>query len=149
MALRPKLLRLDLLVCLALGLSASACDGGDGDESESESTTTTTTSTTGDNACNDPMVATMECGSDCSFDPTTVDCMAACQNIADKCSDSACSASESCVGQNQDVATCAVACEATKGMTCTNIVFGCWDSQGATDNCEDVGVCVDAEIGGL
>ncbi len=126
-----------VVACLALVL-ALACDEGNDDET---TTTTSTSDSGGDDVCSDPEVAIAPCDGSCAFEPATVDCAAACQNIADQCSDPACEASDQCANQNQDVATCTLACEAIKGQTCGNVVFGCWHSAGATASCEYVGIC--------
>jgi hypothetical protein len=110
-------------------------------DSSMTDTTAADTTTGGEGPCGDPTMAAAPCGADCAFDPTTLDCMAACQNVADQCATTECSASDSCVGQNQDVALCVAACEGSKALTCPNIVLGCWATAGAM-NCEDVGVCV-------
>jgi hypothetical protein len=149
MTARAMLTRLfSATLLLTLGTALPACDGdsGDGDGGDESSSSTTAANDTGadtgagPDAC-DESVAAMACDPNCAFDPAAVNCMNACQNIADQCASDACSASDSCVGLNQDVALCATACEASKNLSCTNVVFGCWDSAGA-NNCEDVGTCV-------
>ena len=125
---------------LFLGLSLSACDSS---EDDSDSSSSDSGSDSGSDAC-DPDVAATMCDPNCAFEPADIDCMNACQNIADQCASDACSASDECVGQNQDVATCMLGCEGTKLLGCTKVVFGCWDTAGGTSNCEDVGSCVGA-----
>jgi hypothetical protein len=85
--------------------------------------------------------AGMACDPDCSFDPTGIDCNAACTNVATVCANNECD--EQCTGVNQDVAQCTIACEATKGMYCSNVVFGCYAQN---DECTAVGTCVNANL---
>jgi hypothetical protein len=142
-----------LLVGLSipLALSFGACGGDDDDDDDATTTTgtptaTTTTGTTtgtggstGGGLC-DPAVAATPCGAACAFDPATIDCTTACSNVASICSNNDCDAQ--CTGMEQDPTTCGAACEGTKTLSCTNLVFGCYATN---TTCTDVGTCVDAE----
>jgi len=81
--------------------------------------------------------AAMACGDDCSFDPATIDCNAACANIKTVCESGDCDAE--CQGMVTDTSTCAAACEGTKTLSCTNLVMGCY---AMNTECNAVGTCV-------
>ncbi|MEZ4427288.1 MAG: hypothetical protein R3A51_06260 [Nannocystaceae bacterium] len=147
--------RLPLLLTLALW-PALACDGDDGsttdasttDASTSDaSTSTDASSSSGDSGTTaggagfcDQSVAANMCGADCAFDPATVDCMAACEKIAEVCASGDCDVGDACTPANQDVATCQLGCNGSKSLSCPNVVFGCYASNAT---CEEVGLCVD------
>ncbi|MBV1862167.1 MAG: hypothetical protein KUG77_27360, partial [Nannocystaceae bacterium] len=86
--------------------------------------------------------AILMCGqTECAFEPTEVDCAVACANIAAVCAANACD--EQCTGVESDATLCGAACEGTKGLNCSNVVFGCY---AANNSCEDVGSCAEANI---
>lgn len=77
------------------------------------------------------------CSGECAFEPPSdVDCSAACANIAAICN-SGCT--DQCTGLNQDQGLCGTACEATKNLRCSNLVFGCYADN---NTCNSVGSCV-------
>ena len=111
--------------------TAPATDDGGGDSSGAA----------GQGRCA-PDQAVMTCDmTDCAFDPTTVDCAAACANIATLCAGNDCDAQ--CTGLESDMTLCMAGCEGTKSLACSNVVFGCY----AMDStCDGVGGCVDANL---
>ena len=143
------------LSALVLCMVASACD----DDGEDSSDATTDAATTGNDTTAATTMATSDSGeagtgrcamdqavlmcgqTECAFEPTDVDCSAACANIAAVCAANACD--EQCSGLESDAALCGVACEASKGLNCSNVVFGCY---GSNDSCSDVGTCVQANL---
>ena len=76
------------------------------------------------------------CAGECAFEPPAdVNCSNACANIDTVCG-------SGCAGQCEGVqpgATCIAACEGTKALRCTNLVFGCYATN---DTCNSVGNCV-------
>ena len=70
----------------------------------------------------------------CAFDPATVDCTAACNNIQALC-DSGC-AGEDAACEGFDVSACVPGCEGTKALACTNLTFGCY---AMSSDCDTVG----------
>ncbi|MCR9165766.1 MAG: hypothetical protein ACE37F_07790 [Nannocystaceae bacterium] len=135
------------LACLLLSSAPVACDSDESDTGEDTmngSGGQMTTDPTGDSGSPDegrcaPDMAIVTCDAgDCAFDPAEVDCAAACANIAALCASNECDAQ--CSGLESDASTCAAACEGTKNLMCSNVVFGCYTSN---SGCDDVGACVD------
>ncbi len=146
-----------LLSCLLLSSALVACDSDDsdtGDETMDSSGGQMTSDPTGDptddpettgsaaegRCAPDMAIVTCDAG-DCAFDPTEVDCAAACANIAALCANNECDAQ--CSGLESDATLCSAACEGTKNLMCSNVVFGCYTSN---SGCDDVGNCVDANL---
>ena len=150
-----------LSACALLGF-ATGCGGDDDDDDGATGTGGTTGSggSTGDagstgsggstgDAGSTGMPATgpcseaeagLPCGSDCVFDPASIDCAAACANVVAIC------ASDECAEYCQRVDTmaadpsmCALGCEGTKTLNCTNIAFGCYAT---SSDCAAVGECI-------
>ena len=148
-----------LLSCLLLSSALVACDsddsdtGDDGMNGSGGQMTTDPTGDTNDDPTDDaggtpaegrcsPDMAILTCDAgDCAFDPAEVDCAAACANIAALCANNDCDAQ--CSGLESDAALCSAACEGTKNLMCSNVVFGCYTSN---SSCDDVGSCVDANM---
>ena len=87
-------------------------------------------------------MAILSCdAAECAFEVAEVDCAAACANIATLCANNSCDAQ--CTGLESDPALCSAACEGTKGLMCSNVVFGCYTSN---SGCDDVGNCVEANL---
>ena len=138
------------LSCLLLSCTLAACDTDDGDTgdemttmnaSSGEAPTTADPETTGDageGRCSMDMAILTCDAADCAFDPTEVDCAAACSNIASLCASNDCDAQ--CTGLESDPTLCTAACEGTKNLMCSNVVFGCYTSN---STCTEVGTCVD------
>ncbi len=145
-----------LLSCLLLSCALAACDsddsdtgddgmngsGGQADATGSDPTGDTNDDTAGTPAegrcAPDMAILTCDAG-ECAFDPAEVDCAAACANIAALCANNDCDAQ--CSGLESDASLCSAACEGTKNLLCSNVVFGCYTSN---SSCDDVGTCVDA-----
>ncbi len=125
------------LATLSVLAVAGACGGDDDDKSGGHGGSGGGSAT---GACA-PANAATACGSNCAFDPATIDCAAACTNVAAVCAKGDCGAQ--CTGLNQDVGLCTTACEATKTLSCTNVTFGCYAS---SSDCTAVGSCVNGKI---
>lgn len=87
----------------------------------------------------EPSVAATTCAGDCAFDPASIDCTAACDNIAAICGTSACGVQ--CEGQVTDPTLCGAACQGSRTLHCSNLAFGCYAT--STD-CGAVEACVAA-----
>ncbi|MBW2526593.1 MAG: hypothetical protein JRI23_20595 [Deltaproteobacteria bacterium] len=135
---------------IPLALSVGACGGDDDDDDDATTTATGTDTNTNTNTGSggsissgglcDGTNAAQPCGTNCPFDPATLDCAAACTNVAAICSNNDCDAQ--CTGMEQDPTTCQAACNGTKTLNCTNLVFGCYATN---TTCAGVGTCVDAQ----
>ena len=80
---------------------------------------------------------TQQCGSNCPFEPSEVDCAAACMNLSVVCG-SGCPA---CMGMNLDRATCMAGCAQYRGVTCFNRLLGCFVTN---TTCESESSCANA-----
>lgn len=145
---RSPLAYLASVALLATSALLGACDGDDSEDDATtmEPSTATPTAPTGDDSggaadgrCAPDNAALMCAETDCAFEVAEVDCAAACANIATLCANNECDAQ--CNGLESDPTLCGAACEGTKGLSCSNVVFGCYTSN---MGCDDVGSCVDA-----
>ena len=139
-----------ILSSLLLTCTLAACDSEDDPsdemmESSSGQAPTTDPSGSDPTGADDqgrcaPDMAVLSCdAADCAFEVAEIDCATACANIAAVCDANACA--EQCTGMESDPTLCGAACEGTKALMCSNVVFGCY----ATNNsCNDVGNCVEA-----
>ena len=125
-------------MALAAAAAVGCDDGGDDDDDSSSSSPSTSTSTSsgGTGHCAADVAATT-CSTDCAFDPATIDCTTACANVATACGAGGCT--DQCTGMESDPQLCSAACEGTKAMHCSNVVFGCYAQ---SDDCDTVGNCV-------
>lgn len=122
--------------------SASASDSADSADSNdsNEQTASDGDSMSGDAGRCAQDQAILSCDqADCAFEPADIDCAMACANVATLCASNDCDAQ--CMGMSDDPTLCGAACEASKGLNCSNVVFGCY-AMDAT--CDGVGGCVDA-----
>lgn len=139
-----------ILCSLMLSTAVVGCDSDDSepsDEMTSAGGTTTTdppsttadpTASEGEGRCAmDMAVLTCEQG-DCAFEAAEVECAAACANIAAVCASDACG--EECTGLESEATLCTAACEGSKNLLCSNVVFGCYATN---STCNDVGTCVE------
>jgi hypothetical protein len=109
------------------GADGSGDDSADGDDSAG-----------GSGYCSESGAVVMCDGAtNCAFDPATIDCMVACNNVGALCQ-SGCSGS---MCEGFDAANCSTGCNFAKNQACPNVTFGCY---AMSSDCDTVGSCIEA-----
>ncbi len=133
--------RIFLAIAFGSILAITGC-GGDGDGEGGSGGSAGAGGSAGSGGSNggglcDPDSATNACTGQCAFEPPSdINCTTACQNVAAICADGC---ADGCSGLESDPALCGAACEGTRNLQCTNLVFGCFSQN---DTCDGVGTCV-------